>query len=149
MEMSAQKLGDFLRDARMSKGYSQKRVADLMRTDQGYISKVEAGKENPNKEFLIDLAEVLSLVPGDLFNLYAGKVETAKLNSVLLPEELTAEDVRFIRQLIEIVAERRRLLSATKPGLSKNDLALMRAEIVQRQLEQDLENKSEFETDNN
>lgn len=72
MEQIVIEYGDFLKDKRIAKGYSQARVAELMGISQQRYSRYELGQREPGLDFIIDVAQVLDFKPGEFFDNYRG-----------------------------------------------------------------------------
>lgn len=68
MERIVIEYGDFLKDKRIAKGYSQARVAELLGITQQRYSLYELGKREPGLDFIIDVAKVLDFRPGEFFD---------------------------------------------------------------------------------
>jgi len=57
-----------LKDARIERGYTQERLAEMSGVDQTTISAIEVGKNrNPSWETVVRLARALMVAPEDLF----------------------------------------------------------------------------------
>lgn len=72
MEKIVIEYGDFLKEKRIAKGYSQARVAELLGITQQRYSLYELGKREPGLEFMVDVAIVLGFDPGEFLNSYKG-----------------------------------------------------------------------------
>lgn len=70
MERIVIEYGDFLKDKRLAKGYSQAHVAELLGITQQSYSLYELGKREPGLDFIIDVAIVLGFKPGEFFDQY-------------------------------------------------------------------------------
>ncbi len=70
MERIVIEFGDFLKDKRLAKGYSQAHVAKLLNITQQRYSLYELGKREPGLDFIIDVAQVLDFKPGEFFDDY-------------------------------------------------------------------------------
>lgn len=68
MERIVLEYGDFLKDKRIAKGYSQARVAELLGITQQRYSLYELGKREPGLDFIIDVSRVLGFKPGEFFD---------------------------------------------------------------------------------
>lgn len=73
MEQIVIEYGDFLKEKRIAKGYSQARVAELLGMSQQRYSRYELGQREPGLDFIIEVAKVLDFKPGDFFNNYGRK----------------------------------------------------------------------------
>jgi len=72
MERIVIEYGDFLKEKRLEKGYSQSKVAELLGITQQRYSRYELGQREPGLDFIVDVARVLSFEPGEFFNKYRG-----------------------------------------------------------------------------
>lgn len=70
MERIVREYGDFLKDKRLAKGYSQAKVAELLGISQQRYSRYELGQREPGLDFLVDVAAILGFEPGEFFNSY-------------------------------------------------------------------------------
>lgn len=68
MERIVVEYGDFLKEKRLAKGYSQARVAELLGISQQRYSRYELGQREPGLDFIIDVAMVLGFKPGEFFD---------------------------------------------------------------------------------
>ena len=73
MERIVIEYGDFLKEKRLAKGYSQERVAQFLGISQQRYSRYELGQREPGLDFIIEVAKVLDFKPGDFFNNYKGE----------------------------------------------------------------------------
>lgn len=62
-------LGEYLKQLRMSKGYSQETLAEKTDLDRTYISGLERGKRNPSYLTIMRLAKALDVAEGALFTM--------------------------------------------------------------------------------
>lgn len=63
-------IGKKIRDARLSKGFSQEKLAQLSGKDQPNIHRVENGRVNPSYIFLDDICRGLNITIKQLFTDY-------------------------------------------------------------------------------
>lgn len=70
MERIVIEYGDFIKEKRLAKGYSQSRIAELLGISQQRYSLYELGQREPGLDFIIDVAKVLDFEPGEFFNKY-------------------------------------------------------------------------------
>lgn len=59
-------LGERIKQIRLEKGLSQRKLADMMGKDHPAISLLEHGKTNPSIWFLLELADALEVELSDL-----------------------------------------------------------------------------------
>ena len=64
---TAKIVGANLKDARKSKGYTQKEVAALLRMTQQQYSRFETGKFELNYDQILFLCEIYEITPSELF----------------------------------------------------------------------------------
>ena len=62
--------GDYIKEKRLAKGYSQAQVAEMTGISQQRYSLYELGKREPGLDFIIDVSNVLGFKPGDFFDNY-------------------------------------------------------------------------------
>lgn len=62
------KLGQKVREVRLSLGYSQQELADLCNLDLSQINRIELGKINTSVSHLFLIAEVLKVSPKELID---------------------------------------------------------------------------------
>lgn len=72
MEQIVIEYGDFLKDKRIAKGYSQARVAEMLGISQQGYCRYELGQREPGLDFIIDVAKILDFKPGEFFDNYKG-----------------------------------------------------------------------------
>jgi len=60
-------IGNKIKQARKSKGYSQKKLAELVGSNQEHISKVESGKINLTLDYINKIAGCLGIEINKLF----------------------------------------------------------------------------------
>ena len=72
MERIVIEFGDFLKEKRRAKGYSQAQVADLLGINQQRYSRYELGQREPGLDFIIDVSKILGFKPGEFFDNYRG-----------------------------------------------------------------------------
>lgn len=89
--MVVQTLGRRLRELRKETGMSQREVANRVKIDFTYLSKIESGVMYPREDVLIRLAKVLGADKDELITL-AGRVP-----SDLAPKLVNKEIVQYLR----------------------------------------------------
>jgi len=105
--MGVQNLGARLRQLRKATGMSQRAVADRVKIDFTYLSKIESGLMYPSEEVLKKLAKVLDADKDELITL-AGKVPS-DLAKVLRNKEI----LKYLRsynsdKIIRLLREERK-----------------------------------------
>lgn len=89
--MAGQTLGKRLRELRKEAGMTQREVANRVKIDFTYLSKIESGIMYPREDVLVRLARVLGADKDELITL-AGKVP-----SDLAPKLKNKEIVQYLR----------------------------------------------------
>jgi len=66
MEDEAKKLGENLKEIRLSKGIKQVAIANLLGVDRSFVSNIENGKTNPTLSTITSLAKALGVSINEL-----------------------------------------------------------------------------------
>ncbi|WP_161575403.1 helix-turn-helix domain-containing protein [Beggiatoa leptomitoformis] len=83
-------IGSRIREARKSKGLTQKELADALSCQQSYISNLEKGESEGTPSQLYEIARILDVSVASLYG-EESSIETKRLSellAVLSPEEL-------------------------------------------------------------
>lgn len=72
MEKIVKDYGNYIRERRLDKGYSQEEVAQKLGISQQTYSRYELGTREPGLDFITDVSKVLDFKPGDFFDNYRG-----------------------------------------------------------------------------
>lgn len=70
MERIVIEYGNYLKEKRLAKGYSQSQVAERLGISQQRYSYYELGKRMPGLNFLVKIARILDFEPGEFFDNY-------------------------------------------------------------------------------
>lgn len=62
--------GERLRALRTERGLSQEKLCKMIKVNRNFVTLVEGGKQNICIDNILQLARVLKVNPGDLFDLY-------------------------------------------------------------------------------
>ena len=94
-------IGLRLKELRKKHGYSQEKVAELADMASSYLSKVEAGKENPTVDTFLKLARVYQVALWELLN-YGHEIKRKEMESRLcdVAKGAKEEDLRLILKFI-------------------------------------------------
>lgn len=115
--MANKSFGNKIKDARKSRGLSQRQLAEQVNIDYSYLSKIERGKvDPPSEKVLLDIAEVLEIDNDEL--LYLAEKAPSDLDEVITEAPyipsilrrargLTREDWEEIGDLIERMKQER------------------------------------------
>lgn len=68
MEQIVIEFGNYIKDKRIAKGYSQARVAEMLGITQQSYSLIELGKREPGLDFIIDVSKALDFKTGEFFD---------------------------------------------------------------------------------
>lgn len=88
----AETIGQRIKRERLSRGLTQRQLAEAVQVGVPHISKVEADRESPGDDLLVRLAAVLGVDPDELF------LAARRLPETML-ERLAAEPARAVRFL--------------------------------------------------
>ena len=67
MTNNAERLGLKIKELRISKGYTQAELAEIIDRSKNHISKIELGQANPPISLVFDIAKALNTHPFELF----------------------------------------------------------------------------------
>jgi transcriptional regulator with XRE-family HTH domain len=95
--MAPQPLGQRIKKERLALEMTQRDLADAVGITVPYMSKIEAGKENPTEEKLVRIAEVLKLNPDELI-LAAGRMPADVMDRLTADPTKALEFLRRIRK---------------------------------------------------
>lgn len=70
MEKILKEFGDFIKEKRIAKGYSQAEVARRLNISQVAYGRYELGLRDAGLNMILNIAEVLDFQPGEFFNRY-------------------------------------------------------------------------------
>ncbi len=70
MEKILKEFGDFIKEKRIAKGYSQAEVAKRLSISQVAYGRYELGLRDAGLDMIFKIAEVLDFKPGEFFNRY-------------------------------------------------------------------------------
>lgn len=113
VELFYKELGMFVRFRRTNLGYkSIDRFAEENGIDRTYIVRLEGGKQFGSPEHFIEVANALSISPGLMMDIFAGKVNfdgslPLPPLSVNLPDNFTFEDKKALDEFIEFLTYRK------------------------------------------
>ena len=91
------KLGMRIKELRLSNNLTQEKLAELVGMERTNITRIEAGKHFPNAEYLEKFANIVNVLPNELFYIQhlKNKEELIKeINNILLTYNL--EKIKFI-----------------------------------------------------
>ena len=90
------KLGKRIREIRLSKGYKQSELADLLNMERSNLTRIESGKQNPKEENLEKLASILDVEIKDFFDFEHQKTRKELTDKIIkLLSELSDNEIKF------------------------------------------------------
>ena len=112
-------LADLVRQARISKGMTQRQLSRALKMSEGYVGHLESGRIRPNVETLKALATVLGLVYGQLAveagyitrEEFASPIEEHQLARLAEIGDLVEEEWESVKDFARYVRSRRRVES--------------------------------------
>ena len=70
MEKVVAEFGNFIKEKRIAKGYSQAEMAKKLSISQQAYCRYELGTREAGLQMILDIAEILDFKPGEFFNKY-------------------------------------------------------------------------------
>lgn len=99
-------LGLRIRELRIAKGYKQGELADLLDMERSNLTRIENGKQKPNDENLIKIAEILDVELKDLFDFgHIKPNEILKTNIIENLNTLNDKELRYVYKMVNGVKE--------------------------------------------
>lgn len=105
MNEIAKTLGNHIKAARLNKGLSQERLAEICDVSTKYISALELGKSNGSVGLLLKLCNVLEVSPNYLLSdLFASTSETPFNDDILIRYlKLSDKNKKFVDNIVNHV----------------------------------------------
>lgn len=99
-------LGLRIRELRIAKGYKQGELADLLDMERSNLTRIENGKQKPNDENLLKIAEILGVELKDLFEFsHINPREILKSHIIENLNTLNDKELQYIYKVISGVKE--------------------------------------------
>lgn len=97
------KLGLRIRELRLAKGIKQSELADMLDMERSNLTRIESGKQRPNDDNLIKLANIFEVEIKDIFDFeHTVKTQTQLLNEITKNlKSLTNDELIYITKTIE------------------------------------------------
>lgn len=70
MEKVVADFGNYIKEKRVEKGYSQTEIAKKLNISQQAYSRYELGTREPGLQIILDLSVILGFAPGEFFDAY-------------------------------------------------------------------------------
>lgn len=100
-------IGNRIKQARKSKGFTQENLAEKMDVSIAFLSKIETGKMHINLERLSQICNLLSVTEGEILN-----GASVKSNDYLIPEfydllkSCSPENQKLIYDIAKLISEK-------------------------------------------
>ena len=102
----SKKLGLRIRELRLSKGLKQGELADLLEMERSNLTRIESGKQRPNDDNIIKIAEIFKVEVQELFNFGHQKTHIElKENIIKMINELSDKELKYIYKILNIMKE--------------------------------------------
>lgn len=95
------KLGFRIRELRTAKGYKQGELADLLDMERSNLTRIENGKQKPNDENLLKIAEILGVELKDLFDF--GHIKSREILKTHIIENLNSLNYKELQYVYKVV----------------------------------------------
>ena len=99
MSVDPRLLGNTIRDARMKKGYTQERFAEMLDISHIHLANMEGGRRNPSVPLLFQMMELLD------FSVDALVFPEREAGQVLHTDGLTDRETEALARLIDAMKE--------------------------------------------
>ena len=119
--MAAEDLGDWVRQWRHSRRWTQERLAEALGYEVSYIAKIERGNRRASRQFVVRLAAVVDVDPPELGQMV--RQPTARLR-LPVPQTNVLGRTREIQELGHLLRGERCVTLVGAPGIGKTTLAL-------------------------
>jgi len=97
----SKKLGLRIRELRIAKGYKQAVLADLLNMERSNLTRIENGKQRPNDENIVKLAQILNVEVKDLFDFDHFDEKSVLISKITnFINDAEAPDLEFIYKTI-------------------------------------------------
>ena len=101
------KLGEKIKEIRKNKNISQEQLANMLKINRNYLSRIETGKSDPNSTILKQIAEIFNIDLNTLLEINTDKLSNnEKINYITSScKNLHDKDLDFIVRVISIMKE--------------------------------------------
>lgn len=99
-------LGARIKELRKRAGLSQDQLAEIVRIEAKYLSRIEVGKRNPSLDTLENIADALNVEMKDLFDfmhLDPGEITPESIETIMAGA--SKEETKLIYRLIKVVRQ--------------------------------------------
>lgn len=103
------KLGLRIRELRLTKGIKQGELADMLNMERSNLTRIESGKQRPNDDNLIKLAEIFEVEIKDIFDFEhtTKTVNQLKKDITHNIQNLNTKELNYINKMISSVKQLR------------------------------------------
>jgi len=107
MALDYKLMGERLKKARIQKGFTQEKLAEIMKVSVAYISRIETGKTHVNLKRLNELCGLLEISESYILD-GASDHSTTYLNNELssILKDCSSKDKELIYQIAAIISEK-------------------------------------------
>lgn len=104
----SKKLGLRIRELRIANGYKQGELADLLNMERSNLTRIENGKQRPNDDNIIKLAEILNVEIKDLFD-FGHFIDKKSIISYIIDNlnDLNETELKYIYKTITNIKQLR------------------------------------------
>ena len=107
MALDYKLMGERIKKARIQEGYTQEKLAELLKVSIAFISRIETGKTKINLKRLNEICEILGITEGyvlDGASENSNKYLNSELDAVL--KDCSSKDKELIYQIANIISEK-------------------------------------------
>ena len=99
------KLGDKIKEIRKSKNISQEQLANMLKINRNYLSRIETGKSDPNSTILKQISEIFNIDLNTLLDINTDKLANSEKIKYITNscKNLHDKDLDFLVRIISIM----------------------------------------------
>ena len=99
-------LGLRIRELRLAKGLKQDKLADMLDMERSNLTRIESGKQRPNDENILKLADIFNIEIKELFDFghQKPKSELRKIINLMI-NDLSDKELKYIYKILKIMKE--------------------------------------------
>ena len=101
------KLGEKIKEIRKSKNISQEQLANMLKINRNYLSRIETGKSDPNSNILKQISEIFNIDLNSLLDINTDKLANSEKIKYITSscKDLHDKDLDFLVRIISIMKE--------------------------------------------
>ena len=109
MALDYKLMGERLKKARIEKGYTQEKLAEILKVSIAYVSRIETGKTNINLKRLNELCGILDTTESYILDGASSSSEDYLNNELgLLLKDFSASDKELLYQIANIISDKQK-----------------------------------------